>query len=294
MFSSQLFFQLLISGVILGSAYALLAASIGIIYSTTGIFHFAHAIPYAVAAFAAVIARTTLGLPLIVALLVGLAAAILVGVLTELTTYRPLRARGAGVLPIFLASLGLSIAAPKLLQVIFGPENRPLPGFDVTTYAIGDLTLTNLHIVTVTVCWAGIAGLLLFLSKTRYGRATRACQSNKQMSMAVGIRLGRVYLIVFAAGSLLVGVSALLFTLGGVASPTMGLTPVLIGFIGMFLGGIGTVGGAAVGGFVLGMVTSLSGLFLSPEYASVVVFGMLFIVIIVRPQGLLGKAAPSQ
>jgi branched-chain amino acid transport system permease protein len=91
-----------------------------------------------------------------------------------------------------------------------------------------------------------------------------------------------VYLLVFAAGSLLVGISALLFTLGGVASPTMGLTPVLIGFIGMFLGGIGTVGGAAVGGFVLGMVTSLSGLFLSPEYASVVVFGMLFIVIIVR------------
>ncbi len=290
MFNPQLFMQLLVSGIVIGSSYALLPVSFGIIYATTRIFHFAHAVVYTIAAYGAVVALDKLGWPWWLCLVVGLVAAVILGVIIEIVAYRPMRNRGASTLAIFLTSLGLTIAGANLIQIIFGSEDRPLSGFPMKTYQVGSVTFTSLHVTIVLVSWLLIGGLMLFLRTTKYGRATRAAQSNSQMAMSVGIRMERVSLVVFALGSLLVGVSALLFTLGGVASPNMGLSPILIGFIGVFLGGIGSVSGAALGGFVLGLATSLSGLWLSGDYSPVVVFGLMFILIIVRPQGLLGKA----
>ena len=291
MFSFQLFSQLLVSGIVIGSSYALLSVSFGVIYATTRIFHFAHAIAYTVASYASVTALAKAGLPLWLALMVGLVVAVALGILIELAAYRPMRRRGASTLALFLTSLGLTIAGSNLIQIVFGPENKPLPGFPMKTFAVGAVTFTNLHLLTVIVSWVCIFGVVVFLKKTKYGKATRAAQSNQQMAMAVGIEMDGVSLLVFMLGSVLVGVSVLLFTLGGVASPNMGLSPILIGFIGVFLGGIGSVSGAALGGFVLGLATSLSGLWLSGDYSPVVVFGLMFVLIIVRPQGLLGKAA---
>ena len=289
MFSSQLFFQLLVSGIVIGSNYALLSVSFGIIYATTRIFHFAHAIVYTMAAYGAVIGLDKLGLPLWLSLVVGLVVAVILGVAIDVGAYRPMRHRGASTLALFLTSLGLTIAGANLIQIVFGSKNRPLPGFPMKTFQVGSVTFTSLHLTIVVVSWLLILGLTMFLRTTKYGRATRAAQSNTQMAMAVGIQMEKVSLVVFAAGSLLVAVSALLFTLGGVASPNMGFSPILIGFIGVFLGGIGSVSGAALGGFVLGLATSLSGLWLSGDYAPVVVFGLMFVLIILRPQGLLGK-----
>lgn len=290
MFSFQLFSQLLVSGIVIGSSYALLSVSFGIIYATTRIFHFAHAMVYTIAAYGAVTGLDKLGLPWWLSLVVGLAAAVILGVAIEVGAYRPMRRRGASTLALFLTSLGLTIAGSNLIQIAFGSENRPLPGFPMKTFQVGSVTFTSLHLTIVVVSWLLIGGLTVFLRATKYGRATRAAQSNPQMAMAVGIQMEKVSLVVFALGSLLVAVSALLFTLGGVASPNMGMSPILIGFIGVFLGGIGSVSGAALGGLVLGLATSLSGLWLSGDFSPVVVFGLMFVLIILRPQGLLGKA----
>jgi branched-chain amino acid transport system permease protein len=111
------------------------------------------------------------------------------------------------------------------------------------------------------------------------------------MAAAVGISPNRIYLVVFAIGSLLVGVAALFFAMGGVAFPQMGLQPILIGFIAVFLGGIGSTVGAALGGVLLGLAASLTGLFVSSRFSLAVVFGILFVVLIIRPQGLLGRRA---
>jgi branched-subunit amino acid ABC-type transport system permease component len=110
------------------------------------------------------------------------------------------------------------------------------------------------------------------------------------MAAAVGVSPDVVYLLVFAIGSALVSVAGIFFAIGNVAYPQMGLTPVLTGFIAVFLGGIGTAGGAAVAGLLLGLAANLSGLWLASNYQLAVVFGFLFIVLIVRPQGLFGKA----
>lgn len=285
----RLFEQLLVSGVVVGSSYALIAVSFGIIYSTTRVFHFAHSIVYAVTAYAAVVAVDNLGLPLLPAAIVGLAAAVALGILIELVFYRPMRKAGATLLGIFLVSLGITIAGPNLLQIIFGPVNKPLPGFNVHTHAYGEVTYTNLDMLTVALTWTLIVVLILFQERTRFGRAITAVRTNREMAAAVGISPARIYLLVFGIGSLLVGVASILFTVNGVASPQMGLEPVLTGFIAVFLGGIGSTSGAALGGFVLGLASNLSGLWLSSDFSPAVVFGVLFVLLIVRPQGLLGK-----
>ena len=192
---------------------------------------------------------------------------------------------------MFLASLGLSIVISSVVQIIFGPQNLSLQRVPNATYFLGNVTITSLNIAEIVVGWVAIALLLLFLRKTQYGRAINAVRTNPQVAMAVGISVDRIYLLVMVIGSLLVGMSALLFLMGNVAFPTMGLAPILVGFIAVFLGGTENVLGAALGGFVLGLATSLSGIWLAGDFASVVVFGILFIVLVFRPQGLLGRAA---
>jgi branched-chain amino acid transport system permease protein len=286
-----LFEQLLVSGVVIGSSYALVAVSFGIIYSTTRVFHFAHSVVYAGTAYAAVVATDNLGLPLLPAAIVGLLVAVVLGLLIETVFYRPMRKAGATLLGIFLVSLGITIAAPNLLQIIFGPVNKPLPGFNVHTHSLGSVTYTNLDMLTVALAWALISILIVFQQRTKFGRAITAVRTNREMAAAVGISPGSIYLLVFGVGSLLVGIASLLFTVNGVASPQMGLEPVLTGFIAVFLGGIGSTGGAALGGLVLGLASNLSGLWLSSDFSPAVVFSILFVFLIVRPQGLLGKVA---
>lgn len=291
MIDAQLVFQLLVSGIVLGSRYALVAVSFGIIYSTTQVFHLAHAANYAVAAYAAVWAASSAGLPLPLALLVGVLVAVLLGAAMELGMYRPMRTRSATKLAMFLASLGLSIVASSLLQIVFGPQNRSLERVSNSTFFLGGVTLTSLNIAEVVLGWGAIALLLLFLKRTQTGRAVNAVRINPQVAMAVGVSVDRIYLLVILIGSAMVALSSLLFLMGNVAFPTMGLAPVLIGFIAVFLGGTDNVLGAAVGGMVLGLATSLSGIWLAGDFAAVVVFGILFVVLVFRPQGLLGKAA---
>jgi len=286
----QLALQLLVSGVVLGSTYALLAVSFGIIYSTTRIFHLAHAVVYTVAAYAAVLAVSR-NLPLVIAIVLGITAAALVGVAIDVFLYRPMRRKTSNALPIFLTALGLLIAGTSLILIWFGPGNRPLSGFPVATFGVGRVTVTSLGVTKVAVGWILIWALVLWMGRSRYGRAITATSTNLEMAKAVGIPVQRVIAVVFGIGSALAGVAAVLFTLGAVANPAMGLEPVLVAFIAVFLGGIGRVFAAAIGGLALGLITSLSGIWLSGDFAPVVVFGVLFALLIVRPEGILGVKA---
>jgi branched-chain amino acid transport system permease protein len=283
--------QLTVSGIVVGSSYALLGVSFGVIYATTRIFHLAHAAAYAGAAYAAVWASDSLALPFALALVVGLGAGVLLGVLVEILFYRPMRKRNATLLTIFLVSLGISVAFPNLLQIIFGPDNKTLPRPDNPTYELGSVTISRHDVISIVISWVLIAVVATLVVRTRFGRSVTAMRTNPTMAEAVGIDSKRVYTVVFVVGSALVAVAALLFTTKGVATPTMGLAPTLTGFIAAFLGGIGSQWGAALGGLALGLLSSWSALYLQVDYGPVIVFGAMFLVLLIRPQGLLGKPA---
>nr|MCW2727362.1 putative High-affinity branched-chain amino acid transport system permease protein [Aeromicrobium sp.] len=283
--------QLTVSGVVVGSSYALLGVSFGIIYATTKIFHLAHAVSFAAAAYGAVWASSSLGLGFALALVVGLVVGLAFGVMIELVFYRPMRNKDATLLSIFLVSLGISVAFPNLLQLAFGPDNRTLERPGNPIYELGPVTITRVDVIGTVLIWLLIAAVTTFIVKTRFGRSITAMRTNPVMAEAVGIDSKRVFTVVFVIGSALVAVASLIQTSKGVATPNMGLQPTLIGFIAAFLGGIGSLWGAALGGLALGLLSSWSALWLQVDYGPVVVFGVMFLILLVRPQGLLGKAA---
>jgi len=283
--------QLAANGLIAGSLYALLGVSWGMIFATTRIFHFAHALTLAVATYAAVVVVDTarLGLPL--GFVTAAAAGCLFGLLVEIAVYRPLRRANATQLNVFLASLGFLIAGESVLLIVFGPEARTLPGFPLEGIALGPVAFTTIEALWAAASWALVLALLAWLRLTRWGRAIRAVASNPELAQCVGVDPPRVFVLVFAVGSALAGIGGALIALRDTASPFMGVQPVLAAFIAVFLGGIGSIPGAIVGGVVLGLAENMGGLLLPGHWQGVIAFVVLFLVLVFRPSGLLGAAA---
>ena len=280
--------QLATNGLISGSLYALLGVSWGLIFATTKIFHFAHALTLTVAVYAAVLAVGQWGWGLPAGFLLAAVVGCLFGVATELVVYRPLRRVNATPLNIFLASLGLLIAGESAVLIVFGPQARDLPGFPISGIALGPVAFTTVEGLWLAGSWALLLLLIAWLWWTRYGRAIRAVASNRELAQCVGIDPERMSLLVFGIGSALVGLGGMLLALRDTVSPTIGVQPVLTAFIAVFLGGIGSIPGAVLGGLVLGLAENMGGLLLPGHWQGVIAFVVLFSVLVFRPSGLLG------
>ena len=284
--------QLATNGLISGSLYALLGVSWGLIFATTKIFHFAHALTLTVAVYAAVLAVGQWGLGLPAGFFLAALVGCLFGVATERVVYRPLRRVNATSLNIFLASLGLLIAGESAVLIVFGPQARDLPGFPISGIALGPVAFTTVEGLWLVGSWALLLLLIAWLWWTRYGRAIRAVASNRELAQCVGIDPEHVSLLVFGIGSALVGLGGMLLALRDTVSPTIGVQPVLTAFIAVFLGGIGSIPGAVLGGLVLGLAENMGGLLLPGHWQGVIAFVVLFSVLVFRPTGLLGVRTP--
>lgn len=280
--------QLAANGLIIGSLYALLAVSWGLIFATTKTFHFAHALTLTLGVYAAVLAVEWGRLPLALGFLAAGAVGAAVGVAMELGVYRPLRRIGASPLNVFLASLGLLVAGESVVLIAFGPDARPLPGWRLTGLAVGPVAFTTVEALWMAASWLLVGLVLGWLWTTRAGRAIRAVASNRELAQCVGVDPERVFVQVFAVGSALVAAGGTLLALREAATPTMGVHPVLAAFIAVFLGGIGSVPGAVLGALVLGLAENLGGLVLPGHWQGVIAFLVLFGALLVRPAGLLG------
>lgn len=280
--------QLLVRGLITGTIYALLGVSWGIIYNTTKTFHFAHGFVYTLAAYTSILCAQA-GAPVVLSLLAGLIAAVLMGCFIERYAYQPMREKNASQLTIFLTAMGIMIAGQSLIHLLWGPDSRPFRVFQETTFSLGPITVTNLDIVAVAGALLAMAALWFLLARTKAGMMIRAVSSNPEKAIAIGIDSPKVFLLVYGVGSFLMGLAALLTTLEKPATPQIGLGAIMVAFITVFLGGVGSLAGAALGGMILGLLESLLLIFLPTEYKMVVTFAVLFLVIIVKPEGLLGE-----
>lgn len=281
--------QLVVNGLFTGSLYAMLALSWGLIFSTTSVFHFAHALTLVVGAYL-MLAGVSAGLPLPLALALAAVLSGVAGLAMEAWLYRPLRRRGALQLNVFLASLGLLIAGEAAVQFVAGPEARGVEGFDPAGFDFGLVAFTSLELTIAAVSWALVLGVVGFLRKSRYGLAVRAVESNPDLAEAFGLDRRKVFAVVFFVGSVMAGVAGGLITLRDAATPTMGVAPVLAAFVAVFVGGIGSVWGAVAGGVLLGLLENVGGVALPGHLQSVVAFVLLFFVLVWRPSGLFAGA----
>ena len=271
--------ETLISGLSLGSIYALMALGYTMVYGIAKMLNFAHGDIIMVGAYAVVTSVLTLGMPPLVAILISIAICALLGITVEFLAYRPLRQ--APPLAVLITAIGVSYLLQNLALLIYGSEQKAFPVlFTIPSVELGGVYIDGITIATMAVTAIIMVGLSLFINRTRMGKAMRA----------VGISVNRTITVTFAIGSALAGVAAIFY---GAAytyiRPTTGAMPGIKAFTAAVFGGIGSIPGAMLGGVLLGVIEQLSKTYISTLWADAIVFGVLVAVLVVKPTGLLGK-----
>ncbi len=295
------FVQQVINGLTQGSVYALIAIGYTMVYGIIGMINFAHGEIYMISAYVGLILITALGLlgvhvvPIV--LLVTLAVTIVVtsgyGWAVERVAYRPLR--GSPRLVPLITAIGMSIFLQNYVQLAQGARNVSLQALVSGGWRFGDpggfqVYLSYMQVIIGVATVVAMVILTLFISRSRLGRACRACAEDRGMANLLGIDTDRVIASTFVIGASLAAVAGILVSLQyGLIHPYMGFIAGLKAFTAAVLGGIGSIPGAMLGGIILGITESFTSAYLTTEYKDVVAFSLLVLILLFRPTGLLGK-----
>ncbi len=293
--SPSRFVAQIVEGVSLGGVYALIALGYTMVYGVLGLINFAHSDVFMLGAFAGLYGASLFGpqpsglLAFVGSLLVSMIACAGLGVTIERLAYRPVR--NAPKLTPLVTAIGVSILLQNLSVLKFGSTPRSFPSL-VSSQAIriGPITTNLVKVIDLGAAIALMVLLTLLVQRTRVGRAMRAISTNLDAARLMGVATDRVIAMTFALGSALAAAGGILFALDQPrVEPLMGVQPGLKAFVAAVLGGIGNIPGAMVGGLVIGLVEQLSAAYVSSSFAPAIVFSILVAVLLLRPQGLLGR-----
>ncbi|MDD2706532.1 MAG: branched-chain amino acid ABC transporter permease [Verrucomicrobiae bacterium] len=293
------FLQQILQGLKLGGIYALIALGYTMVYGVLRLINFAHGDVFMLGAMLSIyFARWTgfgnqpswLGLG--ATLLFAMAVCGAIGGVIERVAYRPLR--NAPRLSLLIAAIGVSLLIENVgqLRQVFGPTPQPFPALIQTKTVAqwGSLTVSNVEILVLLVALGLMAGLHVFVHHTRFGLAMRAVAHDHQTAGLMGIPAGKVIFGTFVLGSALAGAAGVLWGLSyPVINPMTGFVPGIKAFVAAVLGGVGSIPGALLGGFLIGEAESLTAFYLSSTYKDAIAFVILILVLLARPTGLLGR-----
>jgi neutral amino acid transport system permease protein len=291
-----MFIQLLANGLVTGSVIALAAAGVSIVYGILRLVNFAYGDYMTFGAFIAIYFNVTQELPIVTAAVLAMLATALLSIALEFVLWRPLRARNAGFMSLFLVSIGLALVLRHVIYLVAGPQPRTYAVDPYKVYVVGSARLSGAQGIAIVVAAIGIVAVGLLIARTGVGRMMRALADDLPLAAVSGVRTGRVILAAWIVSGLLAGLAGVLAGLVQTSfNPQLGFTLLLPIFAAVVLGGIGSVYGALIGGLALGVAMELStwpelGGGVNPTYKPVVAFGALILVLLLRPQGLFGKA----
>lgn len=286
------FITYLINGISLGSVYALIALGYTMVYGIAKMLNFAHGDVIMVGGFACYTVCSTMGLPPAVGVLVSVIVCTALGMLIEKVAYKPLR-KAASPLAVLITAIGVSYLLQNLALLIFGANAKSFTSvvdIESIQLADGQIKISGETIVTVASCILIMIALLLFINKTRAGQAMLAVSEDKGAAQLMGINVDGTIALTFAIGSGLAAIAGvLLCSAYPQLTPYTGSMPGIKAFVAAVFGGIGSIPGAFIGGILLGVIQILSQAYISSQMADAIVFGVLIIVLLVKPTGLLGK-----
>lgn len=283
------FIEQLINGLRTGSIYALIAIGYTMVYGIAKMINFAHGDIIMVGAYALYFSISVLGLPVPVALVITVIVCAVLGVVIEKVAYKPLRS--VPPLAVLITAIGMSFFLQSASLLIFG--STPIPFQSVipnVNISVGPVVISSITVVTLIVTAIAMILLTLFVNKTKMGSAMRAVSEDKGAAELMGINVNSTISLTFAIGSALAAVAGVLYICQYQSmKPTLGALPGIKAFVAAVLGGIGSIPGAMLGGILLGLIESVSKAYISTELADAIVFGVLIVVLLFRPSGLLGK-----
>jgi branched-chain amino acid transport system permease protein len=285
----QVALQQLLNGLALGSVYALIALGYTMVYGIIKLINFAHGEMYMLGAYFGFYAITMFKLSLFPAMLVSMVAAAVVGVLLERIAYRPLR--NSPRISVLITAIGASLLFQSTAQLVFGAAFKPFPqAMPFRRIQLGPVFITNRQLLIFGVAVVLMVALHLLVTYTKFGKAMRAVARDKEAALLMGINVDRIISITFALGSALAATAGILVGMYyNRIDPYMGTMPGLKAFVAAVLGGIGIVPGAVVGGLLMGVAENLVVTLGSSTLRDAVAFAVLIVVLLVRPNGLLGK-----
>lgn len=276
------------NGVMLGLNYALIALGLSLIFGIMGIVNFAHGEMYMLGGYVAYYLVGRFGLNFFVTIVAAVIIVGLLGVFLEKVLFRPLTTRPKEALTSFIAAVGLAWVLQMLAVICFGDLDRSVPSAFKGIIRMGGVVITKERLATIIIGIALIVLLNLFLLRTRTGRAIRAVAQDKEAAALQGVQVGRVSSLSFGVGCALASAAGALMAPIFSINPFLGGEVILKAFLVVILGGMGSIPGAMLGGLVLGFTESFGSLFFTVPTVSVITFTLIIIILILRPQGLLG------
>ncbi|MFG6403986.1 MULTISPECIES: branched-chain amino acid ABC transporter permease [unclassified Microbacterium] len=282
-------FTRLVYGLNFGLLLALAAIGISLIFGTTGVNNFAHGEMLTFGAIFFYIFTTMLGWNVIVALLVTLVLSTAFGWTQDAVLFQPLRKKGVGLVQVLIVTIGLSIVVRYLFLFFFGGGTQNINIGITDTVSLGPVTITLTSLVSMGISIVFLILVGYFLTRTRIGKATRAVSDNASLAAASGINVDRVIRIVWMMAGFLTGLSGILYGLYRGVTWDMGFAILLLLFAAVTLGGLGSAFGALVGSLIIGLITELSTIIIPPDLRYAVALVVLIGVLLIRPQGVLGR-----
>ena len=286
------FISYLINGISLGSVYAIIALGYTMVYGIAKMLNFAHGDVIMVGGYVIMIMMSSFGINPIISVLISAACCTLLGITIEKVAYKPLRNAGSP-LAVLITAIGVSYLLLNLALLIWGADTKAFKSvinIPALKLADGQLMISGVTMVTIVVCIVIMVSLTLFIKKTKAGQAMLAVSEDKGAAQLMGVNVDGTIALTFAIGSALAAVAAaLLCSAYPSLSPYTGSMPGIKAFVAAVFGGIGSIPGAFLGGILLGIIEILGKAYISSQMADAIVFGVLIIVLLVKPTGLLGK-----
>ncbi len=285
------FLSNLVNGISLGSIYAIIALGYTMVYGIAKMLNFAHGDIIMVGAYVCYFAVSSFSLPGWLGVIIAMAFCLLLGVTVEKLAYKPLRR--ADSLAVLITAIGVSYFLENTAQLAFGANTVFFPNlFEAEPIRLfgGGVTVSVVSIVSIGTCLVVMALLTLFVTRTKKGKAMRACSEDKEAATLMGISVNKTISLTFAIGSALAALAGVLLCSAIPSlSPTTGSMPGIKAFTAAVFGGIGSIPGAFIGGLLLGVIEILSKAYISTQISDAIVFLVLIIVLLVRPTGILGR-----
>ena len=282
------FFMQFINGLNIGSIYALIALGYTMVYGIAKLINFAHGDVIMVGAYISFISMK-FGLPWWLAVIISIVACAVLGVVMEKVAYKPLR--NASRISLLITAIGISYLLQNLFQLIFGANPQPYHAFiTLPALNLGGISIQANYYITFSVSVLLMILLTLFVNKTTMGKAMRAVSVDSDAAQLMGINVNRTISFTFALGSALAGAAGVLIALYyNSLEPLMGMTPGIKSFVAAVLGGIGIIPGAALGGFVIGLLETFATALGLSDFRDAIVYAILIVILLIRPAGILGK-----
>jgi branched-chain amino acid transport system permease protein len=282
-----MFFQQVVNGLTVGSIYALVALGYSMVYGVLQIVNWAHADVMMIGTFIGLTLVSVLHIPVIAMIVLAAAATAALGMGVERIAYRPIKVNRR--MAVLVSALGMSVFLQNFAQLVWGSGSKPLQIFTRKTFTAGTVTFTNLQIIITLITFLILFILYILVYKTKIGVAMRACSTSIENAKLMGINSNLIISATFGLGSFIAGIGGVLIgAYYNSVYPTMGYLLGMKAFAAAILGGIGSIPGAVIGGYLIGLIESLGAGYLSSNYRDAYSFIVMIVILGLRPSGIMG------